>query len=145
MWEHRQTHPLDEERDTARGGGGEEGSCWRKWCHHRGRQWAQKAWERLEYLLTLVRNISHSNESVAEKSSLGRRLSLVLSSADQNTVGRLLPPAAVFLFFPPLFFCFLPHVLHRIRRPELFQSSLGHFTENALKLHLTSCWNETIS
>uniref|UniRef100_A0AAX7TDX9 DDB1- and CUL4-associated factor 11 n=1 Tax=Astatotilapia calliptera TaxID=8154 RepID=A0AAX7TDX9_ASTCA len=30
MWEHRQTHPLDEERDTARGGGGEEGSCWRK-------------------------------------------------------------------------------------------------------------------
>lgn len=84
-----------------------------------------------------MRDISDSNESVAEKSSLGRRLSLVLSSADQNTAGRLLPPAAVFLFFASC--------LAQNKEAKLFQSSLGHFTQNALKLHLTSCWNETIS
>lgn len=74
-----------------------------------------------------MRDISDSNESVAEKSSLGRRLSLVLSSADQNTAGRLLPPAAVFLFFFPSVFLFIASCLAQNKEARAFSIQPGTF------------------
>lgn len=91
MWEHRQTHPLEEERERVwqreRDLGTDKGKVTSSLrLLNTGRLNAQKDWERLQYFFNSML-FDYSN-TVVVTCSFGRHYSRTLSRADSGAVGR---------------------------------------------------------